>query len=106
LGNRVSELETLKHSHSNKDELDHIVSGDKAKWDNTTKQVNAFLMDTDTTQDVIDTLAEIQEYIASHAEAAAAMVNSITTAQNTANTAQSEVDALETVVSNLNTELG
>lgn len=33
LAARVVELENAKHTHANKEELDKIVAGDKAKWD-------------------------------------------------------------------------
>ena len=50
-------------------------------------KIDAFLLAADVTQDAIDTLKEIQDYIGSHGEAAANMVSAITSAQTTANSA-------------------
>ena len=61
-------------------------------------RMDAFMLSADVTEKAVDTLKEIQEYIASDGTAAAEMTAAIATAQAAADKAQDEVDALEEVV--------
>jgi hypothetical protein len=61
-------------------------------------RMDAFMLSADVTEKAVDTLKEIQDYIASDGTAAAEMTAAIATAQAAADKAQGEVDALEGVV--------
>jgi hypothetical protein len=67
------------------------IAAEKARMD-------AFMLSADVTEKAVDTLKEIQDYIASDGTAAAEMTAAIATAQAAADKAQGEVDALEEVV--------
>ena len=69
----------------------NAIAAEKARMD-------AFMLSADVTEKAVDTLKEIQEYIASDGTAAAEMTAAIATAQAAADKAQGEVDVLEGVV--------
>lgn len=130
----LADAVSKKHEHSNKTELDKIAEGDKAKWDghvangdihvtaqqktdwqNATDAINAFLDENATTDNVINTLKEIQHFLTSdegtvekllgdvksNADAIDAIEESLAEGGATANAiaaAQADVDALELVV--------
>ena len=130
----LADAVSKKHEHSNKAELDKIAEGDKKKWDdhvangdfhvtaqqktdwqNATDAINAFLDENATTDNVINTLKEIQHFlisdegtvekllgdVKSNADAIDAIEESLAEGGATANAiaaAQADVDALELVV--------
>ena len=59
---RVDALEGSNHTHENKAELDKIVEGDKAKWDDAVSRLDNFLIGTGTV-DVVDTLQDIKNWM-------------------------------------------
>ena len=59
---RVDALEGSNHTHENKAELDKIVEGDKAKWDDAVSRLDNFLIGTGTV-DVVDTLQDIKTWM-------------------------------------------
>ena len=93
----------------------HITAQERTDWNAAKSAIDTFLKDASLTGEVIDTLTEIQDYIASDASAADKLVKDLSdvstraekgisdasVAQAAADKAQGEVDALEGVVSTL-----
>ena len=93
----------------------HITAQERTDWNAAKSAIDTFLKDASLTGDVIDTLTEIQDYIASDASAADKLVKDLSNvstraekgisdaaaAQTAADNAQSDVDTLEGVVTTL-----
>lgn len=75
----IEELKSKAHIHENKDVLDGIDETRVGKWDDTAERLDIFLSDNDLTENVVDTLKEIQEYINTDGKAAAEMVEKVET---------------------------
>ena len=75
----IEELKSKAHIHDNKDVLDGIDETRVGKWDDTAERLDIFLSDNDLTENVVDTLKEIQEYINTDGKAAAEMVEKVET---------------------------
>ena len=76
----------------------HVTAELQSKWNNAAENIAAFLDENAVSDNVVNTLKEIQEYITSDGAAADLMTQNIAKAQNAADKAQGEVDALEGVV--------
>lgn len=101
-------------THKNNEDI-HITTQERTDWNNAKSAIDTFLKDASLTGDVIDTLTEIQDYIASDASAADKLVKDLSdvstraekgisdasTAKAAADQAQGDVDALEGVVTTL-----
>lgn len=73
----IEELKSKAHVHKNKDVLDGIDETKVGRWDDTAERLNTFLSDNDLTENVVDTLKEIQEYINNDGKAAAEMLEKV-----------------------------
>lgn len=62
MSERVNVLEGDSHTHTNKVELDKIVEGDKAKWDDAVSRLDDFLVGNGV-DEVIDTLQDIKDWM-------------------------------------------
>ena len=62
MSERVNALEGDNHTHTNKAELDKIVEGDKAKWDNAVSRLDNFLIGKGA-DEVVDTLQDIKDWM-------------------------------------------
>lgn len=101
-------------THTSNNDI-HITAQERTDWNAAKSAIDTFLKDASLTGEVIDTLTEIQDYIASDASAADKLVKDLSdvsaraekgvsdaaTAQAAADKAQGEVDALEGDVSTL-----
>lgn len=102
------------NAHKNNGDI-HITAQERTDWNAAKTAIDTFLKDASLTGDVIDTLTEIQDYIASDASAADKLVKDLSdvstraekgisdasAAQAAADAAQDDVDALEGTVSTL-----
>ena len=62
MSERVNALEGDNHTHTNKVELDKIVEGDKAKWDDAVSRLDNFLIGKGV-DEVVDTLQDIKDWM-------------------------------------------
>ena len=62
MSERVNALEGDNHIHTNKVELDKIVEGDKAKWDDAVSRLDNFLIGKGV-DEVVDTLQDIKDWM-------------------------------------------
>lgn len=92
MNTRVEALEAIDHDHSNKAELDKIVDGDKAKWDNAVGRLEAFL-DGDKIEGTVDTLKEIQAWMEGDGVNATELTEAIAVETKNRTDADSAMDA-------------
>lgn len=62
MSERVNALEGDNHTHTNKVEIDKIVEGDKAKWDDAVSRLDNFLIGKGV-DEVVDTLQDIKDWM-------------------------------------------
>lgn len=76
LKSQIADVAGALDSHV-KDTVAHITAQERADWNAAKADIDAFLSDNDLTQDVVDTLTEIQSYITSDLAAADEMVKRV-----------------------------
>ena len=88
---RVVALEKDTHTHDNKTELDKIVSGDKAKWDDAVSRLDNFLIGNGV-DEVIDTLQDIKDWMKGEGVVATELTEAIAIETNNRKEADKALD--------------
>ena len=96
----IGEVSTNLNTHATDTDI-HITAQERTDWNAAKSAIDAFLDENAVSDDVVNTLKEIQEYITKDGSVAKDMLDAIDAAQDAADQAQADVDALEGVVSTL-----
>ena len=101
---KIKHLQTFTTSHTSDNKI-HITSDERAAWNKAKSDIDLFLTG-DISDNVVDTLKEIQDYITNDGAAADEMVKNIASAQTRADEAYELAEGVQTEMNNLESIIG